>query len=452
MRERDGLGAELRDLDVRRERELPDVEHEGKAGDKPRKIILVAGVEYPRYDKNPVAVAGKAGKWWVLARGRTTPARSKDGSSHWRSKCLALAEHKLRADPGVEVFLYDFDRAIEERITRGRRGLEASPVRDKFPKLVDADYRWVDGTVLKPIPKDPLPLKTYATRPYIRYCPSVGKISAGDVAHDDWLKKFGTSNWQDHGMSIRDVYYHVEFIGQHKPYTLHELHLFGHASSAHYPHSGTAFVNTDHFGGDDKRHPLDIDARGDLDFIPATVDPRRFRMAFARGAMSVVWGCNWHRPVFDMIRQAHKATGGKPFTDTTVFRFQWREANVSGTKSDFQALMEADKGGWDDKKNAIEKTGAFVRRTLQKLLDDSYMQRLADASARCVTGGLPGTYSDYDEKGALRLSHIPMAGLFGPKEDFRPIMEFFATNFGTAFNRDGLHPKFGRGFALYCPK
>lgn len=466
MRERNRLGTELDSLGRAAEREEPEQEFETKAKKPPRRIILVAGAEYPRYCKKPVpaGVTGcsipdshksKPRTQWVLAGGLTTPARDKSGNSHWRHKCLALALQKLKADPDLMIFLYDFDRATDERIKidKGKLVIEK---RRAFAPLAVEDYRWVDTGTLRPITTKPLLLKDYSGRPYIRYCPSVSKISKGDVDQADWRKRFAKSNWNDHGLSIRQIYQHVCWIGRFEPYTLHEFHLFGHASSAHRPRSGTAFVNTDHLSTDtSKRDPLDMDARADLDFIASTVNPTEFRMAFAKGAMSYVWGCNWHLTVFVMIRDAARALAGKPLLDTNVFRFKF-DGDDQKIPHPLKELSDIAKcGTWDGKASVLEMDGKCLRKLLTYLLENSYMQRLADASAHCVTGGLPGTFSDYDdrsEKGAPLLSHIPMGGLYGTDQDFRVVMNFFSKHLGTKFNKAGAHKDFGRGFALYCPR
>ena len=88
---------------------------------------------------------------------------------------------------------------------------------------------------------------------------------SGEPKQADWIKKFHGSSWKDHGLSIRHVYEHIERLGANKPYLLEEFHAFGHASSsAHGALSGTAFANTTHIGNMDKRHALDLDARGAL--------------------------------------------------------------------------------------------------------------------------------------------------------------------------------------------
>ena len=48
-------------------------------------------------------------------------------------------------------------------------------------------------------------------------------------------------------------------------------------------------------------------------------------MAFARGAMSIVWGCNWSRPYYDILNQTMKQLGSKVLEDKTQFVFSWRE-------------------------------------------------------------------------------------------------------------------------------
>jgi hypothetical protein len=460
MAERNTFGAEIARLDIVKEREKELSEYEMEGAVPVRKIILVAGVEYPRYKKKPEDVRGKRGKWWVLAGKRTIPARSKDGS-HWRTKCMAIAKSKLQKDPGWQIYLYDFDRAIEERMRLDGTKLTTETIR-KLAPMHDEDYRWVDKGVLRPISQEPLSLNDHPTRPYIRYCPLVSTIDKDEVAQSVWLEKITQQlkakklKKSEIGPGILDVYSHIEFIGKHKPYTLHELHLFGHASSAHYPHSGTAFLNTNHLSRDhSKRDSLDLDARADLDFLPSTIDQKLFRMAFAKGAMSYVWGCNWHRPIYDMVRQAQSALGSKALTDQSEFQFKWRGEGVSGEKDDFQAISSlASCGAWNNKKNVLEMDGKCLRTILTQLLRNSYMQQLANASSHCVTGGLPGTYSDYDnktERGNLRLSHIPMGGLYGTTHNLTPVMEFFEKQLGITFNKQGAHRKFGRGFALYCP-
>lgn len=424
------------------------------AGSSDKRIILVAGVEYPRYKKNPEAIAGKRGLWWKLASGKRTPIRGPKGS-HWRVRCLSLAERKLRADPTLKVYLYDFDRAIQERVTlvNGRIKTEKVKGRD-FPPLVEADYRWVDNGMLRPIEAKPLSKATHPVRPYIRYCPLVSQISSGPVSHDDWIAKRGTTPWKKVGMSIRHIYKHVEWIGTNHPGTLVELHLFGHASSSHRPRSGTALVNTNHYGSATKRHPLDLDARADLDFRSATINRANFRKAFAPAAKSQVWGCNWHRPVFDMARQASAKAGTKRLADATQITFKWRGEGVSGPKDEFKEVLEASTGGWNDQKNTIVRDGAFVRRKLTDLMSRTYMQQLADASGRCVTGGLPGTYSEYDARREGReaiLTHIPM-GKYGTTDVFSTTLRLYRLSIGATFNPDGAHRLYGRGFGVYCAR
>ena len=142
--------------------------------------------------------------------------------------------------------------------------------------------------------------------------------------------------------------------------------------------------------------------------------------------------------------------------DQSRFQFKWRGEGESGKKDDFQAIASlASCGAWNNKKDVLEMDGKCLRTILTQLLSNSYMQQLADTSSHCVSGGLPGTYSEYDKKlkrGSLRLSHIPMGGLYGTTQDLTPVMAFFEKQFGITFNKQGAHKKFGRGFALYCPR
>jgi hypothetical protein len=199
IKERDSLGAELKRLQLRAARELGELEFE----DKPegRRIILVAGVEYPRYAKNKQKT--KKGEFWVLSGGRTIPERP----SHWRMRCENLAKQRLTKDPDLVVFLYDFDKALQERVTldKGKGKLAFKTVR-KFPELVDSDYRRVDGDKLLPISADPLDVKTHTKRPYIRYCPGATAIDKGEVSKKACKKKHASTKWSKLGLNIQHVY------------------------------------------------------------------------------------------------------------------------------------------------------------------------------------------------------------------------------------------------------
>jgi hypothetical protein len=512
MRERDGLAAESRYLGLTFDREHPQVERENGQGDKVRKIILAAGLDYPRYDRT------KDKKRWILRAGRTGPDLHKDDhkgrfdksgcltaadrklkadadvltGSLWRMRCLRLASLKLHADPDAQVYLYDFLKGVEERLRIEKGKLTAEKIRTFLP-IVSEDYRRIEVIKtkdpkggkdivrwnLKPVKNEAFTIKDHPERPSIRYFPFISTLDKGDVDYHRWLREIAANSaWlaayvkkkdAQRLMSITDVYYHVEYIGRHNPYVLHELHLLGHASSsAQSMNSGTAFVNTDHINikGRTGRHPLDLDARATLDFAPPTINPTLFRMAFAKGATGFVWGCNWDRPLKSIIEQAAAALGSRPLKDDSKFKFKWRDEGTHGHKEDFQKLLTAP-GATPTTATTIEVTGKFLRELLLSKIDATYMQRLADASAHCVSGGFPGVYSEYDdkpEKGAPCLLHIPMGGPYfvatvdkqtGAKSkpvNLLRILTFYADKMGRSFNRDGAHAKFGRGFGLYCPR
>lgn len=436
---------------------------EGQTGGTtpPRFLMLVAGLEFPKFGKHPVAIPGKSGKWWKLSHG------TKVHGGHWRNECLGVARLRLKKDPGLIVCLYDFFTATLELVKLVRGKLETTISR-QFTPLVHSDYRWLDGdtgnpnTLLKAIPVKPLSVAKYPTRPVVRYCPSVGTMP-GEPKQGDWIAKFHKSGWDAHGLSIRHVYEHIQQIGAKHPYSLQEFHSFGHASGGTYPVlNGTAFVNTTHVGTlTDSRHPLDLDARAGLDFQPATMNLKNFRMAFAKGAMSYVWGCNWDVPLYRMLQSIRRSLGTKALTDERKFKFPWK-----GEKKQFDELVKrAACTGVTWKSGTpptVEMDGKCLRAMLTMILKDTYMQHLANASAHCVTGGLPGTWSNHDrksEKGAPLLSHIPMGSLYckptpreGCGEDYRDVMRFYAKHLGITFNQEGAHPDFGRGYAVYCPE
>src|SRR5689334_8125987 len=128
MRQRNRLETEVSLLEVR------DYDVDPQTGNKERIIILAAGVEFPRYGKKPEPLTGKRGKWWQLSRKSVKPERDSKTGSHWRQKCLALATQKLNKNPGVKVFLYDFDRATREIVTVKKSKTETT-VDKKFPPL-----------------------------------------------------------------------------------------------------------------------------------------------------------------------------------------------------------------------------------------------------------------------------------------------------------------------------
>jgi hypothetical protein len=426
----------------------------------PRKrIIIVAGVEFPRYAEKPVKVPGKRGLWWLPKPRSGIPLRKKTGSD-WRGRGLRLAKLRLLADPTLIVCLYDFDRATLERVELVKGQVRAVRSKKTFPPLVDSDYRWVDNGTLRPVVAVLAdPAKKGSDLPYIRYCPLVSQLGTGPVLEADWHKKFGSAQWDKVGLSIRHVYSHIEAIGANNPGTLVEFHQLGHASSSEYPHSGTALVNTNHLRGRTIRYPLDLDPRGDLDFLASSINQTKFRKAFARDAFSQVWGCNWYRPVYSVVRQVAHQLGTKTLTDTMRFTLAWGDEVMSGTLGEFMAFVETSRGGWDAKRKLIVRDGAYVRRVVLSGIAKTYMQHLANASGHCVAGGLPATYSEYDVRPEGRdplLMNIPMRGKYGnndPKSDsFLGILAFYEKSLGITFRREGAHPRFGRGYALYCPK
>jgi hypothetical protein len=502
VRERDRFRDELRALGAP-ERELAELEGEQADERKPRTILLVAGVEFPRYKKERKpdnAPAGWKPKWWKAKRlkriredkprSALSPLKCRQpaekalkyapdvlAGSDWRMRALRVAVQKLSADPTLQVCLFDMDKGTEERV-RLQKGTLATVEVQRFLVPLDSDYRLeivstakdpktgadVTTRTLKPLTDWKLDLKKVTAQPQVRFHPFITEVGTGAVDKTQWLNQRAANlKWLDEYakrpnasrlLSIVDVYRRIESLGRHAPYTLQELHLWGHASSSAYSeNSGAAFANTDHvqIKGRSGRHLLDLDARATLDFEPGTIDRTRFRMAFAKGAMSYVWGCNWSRPLFDVLGQIMDQLGQKPLKDETPFTLRWRPG-TGGLESWFRKLLAL---GENDKTTGVKKDGAFVRQLFVRLLRETYMQQLADASAHCVTGGVPGVGSEYDnksEKGSPCLSSIPMAPLYGETQNMTRVLRFYAKHFNVAFNRDGAHPEFGRGYALYCPR
>jgi hypothetical protein len=419
-----------------------------------KRIIIVTGVEFPRYAEKPVAVRGKRGLWWLPKPRSGVPIRGKAGSD-WRGRGLRLAKLRLLADPTLIVCLYDFDRGTLERVELVKGSIRAVRSTTTFPPFVDSDYRWVDNGMLRPVaPVQADPTKKGEDRPYIRYCPLASQLGTGPVSEADWHKKFDGAAWDKVGLSIRHVYRHIEAIGASHPGTLVEFHQLGHASSSHYAHSGTALVNTNHpWGAPPVRHPLDLDPRGDMDFVSSSINRTKFKKAFASDAFSQVWGCNWYRPMYSTVRQVTRQLGTKTLTDSMRFTLAWGDAGMSGPLDKFQEFVEVSLGGWDAARNRVVRDGAWVRRTLKNAIATTYMQLLANASGHCVAGGLPGTYSEYDVRTEGRdplLMDIPI-GKYGNTNIFGAILAMYETSLGVTFRREGAHRRFGRGYGLYCP-
>jgi hypothetical protein len=422
-----------------------------------KRIIIVAGVEYPRFKDDHTTVPGKRGRWWVLKEKKTRPHRSTSGSD-WRRRGVDLAKIRLKADPATIVILYDFDRGTVERVRLVKGKVTFEGIKQKFGPMVDSDYRWADKSGILQRITGPVSTTVMADRPFIRYFPKVSTL-ADPVTEAEWLKSFQNDDWETVGMSIRHVYKRIEQIGEHNPGTLRELHLLGHASSSHGASSGTVFVNTDN-PTPGLRHALDLDARADLDFTSPTINRARFRKAFASDALSQVWGCNWHRPVRELIRltaKQLKAKKLKTLQDTVTIPFTWSDPGVGGIKWQFEQFFEAPISppppkGKKAKPVTITRDGEFVRRKVTELIDKTYMQKLAEVSGTCVVGGLPGTYSNYDKTGSPKLTHIP-TGHYGTGDVFvgQGVLNFYRQSFGFQFSK-GSHPIYGRGFGIYCPK
>jgi len=209
------------------------------------------------------------------------------------------------------------------------------------------------------------------------------------------------------------------------------------------------------------RHPLDVDARR-FDFAAVTMDLRAFRRAFALGAFSMVWGCNWDRVPLG-VGWLSREVCAKAKPDTLVTITAALGAKREQIRNRF--FGEGDDEPPLDPKLPYRKSWREVQDGFRRLLRGSYMQAIADASARCAVGGAPGTYSDYDSKGSPPLAHIPLGADYyvaaaeiaqlaakGDRvQDFRWLLQFYARCLGVVFHAEGTHPSFGRGFATYQP-
>ncbi|HVH43763.1 MAG TPA: hypothetical protein VM925_15520 [Labilithrix sp.] len=421
-------------------------------------IVLVAGAEYPKYGDSPAT----DGKYSLVAK-RLGLEVDKNGHSHWRKKCEALATHRVGASK-YKVTLFDFSLGTQEELV----GKKWKVVKDfGAPKM--SDYRRID-TASKPWNLELLSLDFRPKeRPYIRYFPGISEIDATGAVD---LDKYRTSAKPPKavGLSIQSVYDYLVGIGKSSAaYSVVELHLWGHAPIAGSWGSGPVFMNSEDYDKatrpkNKKRHVLDVDARR-FDFDSSNFEQRAFRKAFALGAASFVWGCNWERAPLGVAWLSRKVCEkAKPDTKVTIVDAQGaKREEIRRTFFDEGWLVDEPKL---DPRKPYGKTWAEISKRFETLLDTSYMQALADASVRCAVGGLPGTYSEYDTKGAPRLSHIPMGkdGPFISKDEVEKIekkghkvvnlgwiLDFYRKCFGVSFHKETGHAKFGRGFAIYEP-
>jgi hypothetical protein len=470
MRERRRFEEEIGALSApvgQRELQVEDVD-----GKSHKCIVLVAGCEYPRYQEK----LGSGKKWYPK---RVVPQRP-GGISHWRTKCLDLAEYKLKKDPGTTVVLFDLDRGTKETVQRSGGKLVVAAMSGFTPlPMVDSDYRIMNTKTreLSPIPKGGIPAKDpFVHGVHVAYCPHISQVSPKTVKLADWaawLKQNKKLGHPELGLGIEHVYDHVEAIGKARPGNLAELHLFGHASSSHDDANGTAFVNTWEFRDKwnsglvmpaNKRSPLDLDARANVDFVGRSAS---FAKAFGSEAFSQVWGCNWHRPDHAVLHAVRGALKGKALKDNQTFDIPIGNTHLG--PAEFEEMftkpfahssskpVTAAPGAINAKKNVWKGlTGKWVRDYFAALLDRTYMKALARASGHHVLGGLPVTYSSYDNKRhppEPLLCHIPMGTKWyrsDASDNFLEVMAFFAQTYGSTFG-PGAHPKYGRGFAWYDP-
>jgi|SRR5882724_2653157 len=409
-------------------------------------IILVAGVDYPKY--KPVRKNDKSRD----AKFKFYPF----GSGPFRSFCETVAKRALKTDNKLRVTLFDFFEGSRETLTLDKRGKLVSSIDGNVGKLISENFRRID--ISSGIPRLVAPT-TEVTRKegsQVIYFAGVGELGS-DVLLTDYYTAFYTSDRQplESSTSITDVYKYIERAGEFREHELMELHLFSHGWAG-----GPVFTNTiDYYErmgrGESGRDPYDKDGRAAKDFLADNLQLDEFGRAFKSGATSYVWGCvAW----LFMKRLIMETIGKKQMVkDPTDQQHQFTFDGDWGLNEDrFHLALGGDSSDHQSAKKSVNDILAIVKTKLE----GTYMRNLAKASKNRVIGALPGTFSDFDKKEkeyrrfGERLLHIPMGPKFGDdaKENFQAALRFYEEMLHVNFERKGEYsPKYGRGYAIYQP-
>ena len=407
-------------------------------------IILVAGVNYPKFEQS--------GKVWHRKRQLS--------AGPWRQFCLTLAEHRLLADPNVKVTLLDFLTGTRENVTLDAKKKAVtsveknltSPNADDYWNLVGIDWSAPTFSQVISAKLEPANKKTLTKKAQVSYFDGASTLFSGksSVKLQDYVS--AAVSVTSPVISITDVYAYIEgFAGSGKKGTLQEVHFLSHAfniMTSRYS-GGPILLNSLDNPFITDRHPLDKDARAAKDFKKPTMDPAVFAQAFATGAKIFIWGCNFQRGfIRQFVQQAAK--NGKALADGRPMKIS--HSPDWGDATEFRARLSLGSGA--SVKN-VSVDLAKVKQVLKEANQATYMQMLATASGQSVVGAPPGTYADYDGSGSpLRLLHVPMTGdpFRNATDSFEKVLLFFRDSLNFSFDTTfGNHNGLGRGYIIYSP-
>jgi hypothetical protein len=427
----------------------------------PNEIILVAGVDYPKYKP-----ADRHKMTWKLAR--AVPGQSKT----WRTFCERWAAKAAKAakDPGnLHVTLFDFTKGTRETLIIDRAGRASAKTEEVQGALTPGNYRRVDDSDannMKLVPIQPNEVLTWPEEPRVFYFPGITqKFGAGTVTVAAYRDAYVRSQLAEKSISITHVYAYICSLGndKNKLHTLTELHFFTHGTF-----EGPILVNSLDLHRrllNDKgpqRDPLDKDARSQKDFELDNLGMdcfQKFPAAFASQARGFVWGCDFTKFWKKVIQETLRRKVNTRSLDSLLSPFTYTDEHSWGmNEEDFHSILGSGARPHQSKRLTVRE----VRELLRDLIEDAYMQKLATASRHITVGALPGTYADFDTTGKRedRFLHIPLGAATGNGGDdstdkpvnFSSILKFYKDVVGREFDVEhGFSPPFGRGYGIFRP-
>jgi hypothetical protein len=251
-------------------------------------------------------------------------------------------------------------------------------------------------------------------------------------------------------MSIIDIYTAIQNVGVNAPNTLTELSFFSHGwyggpilvnsyddgiLNIYPPFSSTPIPLTLPGG---MRDPDDHDPRESKDFTPPTMDVSKldnFKKAFDTNGHIWIWGCNFPRPVHEILDKIEKHPKYKErgVGDEEIFKF----TNFNTAQADLleEFLLDALGAPFPDKKN-IEIKFKFLKYFFCLMTEASYAHIIAKNANVKTFAGVMGTYSVYD-KGPLPLMSV--------YKGFAKHFTFYKNYLGFDFDPEG------RKYGAYKP-
>jgi hypothetical protein len=424
----------------------------------PTEIILVAGVDYPKYEH---------------PRGRPTVWELKHSipdSTRWRTYCERWARRVTAATKDrdtLRITLFDFRRGTRETLIADRNDrVRIRDSDDSHSALLTANYRLIDdrdqeNILLEPVTGLNKPLN-WLKKPQVFYFPGVSQWFGTRVVTESEYKGAYHKDLNEHSLSVTDVYDYICGLARDRDrvHTLAELHFFAHSYS-----EGPILVNTVDLtsrltGVSEARDRLDRDARAEKDFGTSNLGMEcfsHFAEAFCPGAIGVIWGCDYDRFWKKLIQETNRKRGRTRSVDIPLTPFTYTDKSGWGVdEEEFHKRL----GTGGNPKQSDRKSLKDVKELVTDNLEETYMQKLSTVSRVPVVGALPGTYSDFDSVGKVdeRFLHIPMGARTGNggrdtdemPVDFSSVLEFYRSVVEVKFDLShGYGPPFGRGYGAF---